>query len=72
LESLESVLDVVIDELETELADQHDPLMALAGCVGTVLLHWESLDGSSRRELIARVDKTVRALEFQARLAVAS
>jgi hypothetical protein len=71
VESLENVLDIVIDELETELADQRDPLIALAGCVGTVLLHWESLDGSSRRELLARVDKTVRALEFQARLAVA-
>ena len=70
MESLETILETVIDELEEELNDNADPLMALAGCVGTVLLHWDSLDGYGRRELLARVEGTVKTLEMQARLSV--
>jgi hypothetical protein len=70
VESLETILETVIDELEAELSDQSDPLMAFAGCVGTVLLHWDSLDGDGRRELLSRVEGTVRDLEHQAKLAV--
>ena len=70
MESLEAILETVIDELEGELTDHRDPLMALAGCVGTVLLHWDSLDGIGRRELLARVETTVKALELQARSSV--
>lgn len=70
MESLERVLDEVIYELEEELSDQRDPLLALAGCVGTVLLHWETLDGRGRRALLDRVQDTIRALELRARLSV--
>ena len=70
MESLETILETVIDELEAELSDQADPLMALAGCVGTVLLHWDSLDGEGRRELLSRVEGTVRTLEREAKQAV--
>ena len=70
MESLETILEMVIDELEAELSDQADPLMALAGCVGTVLLHWDSLDRHGRRELLSRVEGTVRTLEQQAKLSV--
>lgn len=70
VESLEAVLETVIEELEEELNDNRDPLMALAGCVGTVLLHWDSLDGVGRRALLSRVEGTVKALEMQARRSV--
>lgn len=70
MESLERVLDEVIDELERELSDTRDPLLALAGCVGTVLLYWETLDGNGRRELLGRVQDTIRELEQRARLSV--
>lgn len=70
MESLERVLDEVIYELEEELADQSDPLLALAGCVGTVLLYWEGLDGKGRRALLDRVQDTVNTLELRARLSV--
>lgn len=70
MESLERVLDEVIHELEVELSDQRDPLLALAGCVGTVLLHWEALDGKGRRALLDRVQDTVHALEVKARMSV--
>ena len=70
MESLERVLDEVIYELEEELTDQRDPLMALAGCVGTVLIHWETLDGDGRRALLARVQDTIHTLEMRARLSV--
>lgn len=70
MESLETILETVLCELEDELSDDRDPLMALAGCVGTVLLHWDSLDGSGRRELLSRVQGTVRTLEMQARMSV--
>ena len=70
MESLERVLDEVILELEEELSDQSDPLLALAGCVGTVLLHWEALDGHGRRALLDRVQDTVHTLELRARLSV--
>lgn len=70
MESLERVLDEVIYELEEELSDQSDPLLALAGCVGTVLLHWEALDGKGRRALLDRVQDTVHTLELRARLSV--
>lgn len=72
MESLERVLDEVILELEEELSDQSDPLLALAGCVGTVLLHWEGLDGSGRRALLDRVQDTVHTLELRARLSVSA
>lgn len=72
MESLETVLDDVIYELEEELSDQSDPLLALAGCVGTVLLHWESLDGRGRRALLDRVQDTVHTLELRARLSVSA
>ena len=70
MESLERVLDEVIYELEEELSDQRDPLMALAGCVGTVLIHWETLDGDGRRALLSRVQDTIHTLERRARLSV--
>ncbi len=70
MESLETVLETVIEELEEELSDKRDPLVALAGCVGTVLLHWDSLDGAGRRALLGRVEGTVKELEKQARLSV--
>ncbi len=70
VESLETILETVIDELEEELSDNRDPLMALAGCVGTVLLHWDSLDGNGRRALLNRVEGTVKALEMEARRSV--
>ena len=70
MESLERMLEEVITELEEELSDQRDPLLALAGCVGTVLLHWETLDGHGRRALLARVQDTVHTLERRARLSV--
>ncbi|MBW3594884.1 MAG: hypothetical protein KY391_04840 [Actinobacteria bacterium] len=72
MESLERVLDEVVFELEQELSDQRDPLIALAGCVGTVLLHWEGLDENGRRALLARVKDTVHSLEMRARLSVAT
>lgn len=72
MDSLERVLDDVIYELEEELSDQSDPLLALAGCVGTVLLHWESLDGRGRRALLDRVQDTVHALEVRARMSVSA
>jgi hypothetical protein len=72
MESLERVLDEVILELEEELSDQSDPLLALAGCVGTVLLHWEGLDGKGRRALLDRVQDTVHTLELRARLSVSA
>ena len=70
MESLESVLEEVITELEDELSDHRDPLMALAGCVGTVLLHWETLDGEGRRALLDRVQNTIHTLERRARISV--
>jgi len=70
MESLERVLDEVVFELEQELSDHRDPLMALAGCVGTVLLHWDGLDGVGRSELLARVKDTIHRLETRARLSV--
>lgn len=72
MESLDRVLDEVIDELERELTDARDPLLALAGCVGTVLLYWETLDGDGRRALLARVQDTVHDLEHRARSSVSS
>ncbi len=70
MESLERVLDEVIDELEQELSDERDPLVALAGCVGTVLIHWETLDGNGRRALLDRVQDTIHTLEHRARVSV--
>ena len=70
MESLERILDEVIDELEQELSDNRDPLLALAGCVGTVLLYWETLDGDGRRALLRRVQNTIHTLEHEARLSV--
>ena len=70
MESLERVLDEVIYELEEELSDQRDPLLALAGCVGTVLLHWEGLNEEGRRVLLSRVQDKIHTLETRARLSV--
>lgn len=70
MESLERVLDEVIYALEEELSDQRDPLLALAGCVGTVLLHWEGLNEEGRRVLLSRVQDTIHTLETRARLSV--
>ena len=70
MESMERILDEVIDELESELSDARDPLLALASCVGTVLLYWETLDGNGRRALLSRVQDTVHDLEHRARLSV--
>lgn len=70
MESLERILDEVVSELEEELSDDRDPLMALAGCVGTVLLHWEGLNEDGRRALLDRVKDTVHSLETRARLSV--
>lgn len=72
MESFERILDEVVLELEQELSDDRDPLMALAGCVGTVLLHWEGLDDDGRRALIGRIKDTVHTLETRARLSVVS
>ncbi len=70
MESMGRVLDEVIHELELELSDARDPLLALASCVGTVLLYWETLDGDGRRDLLSRVQDTVHDLEQRARLSV--
>ena len=70
MESFDRILDEVVLELEEELSDDRDPLMALAGCVGTVLLHWDGLDDGGRRALIARIRDTVHMLETRARLSV--
>lgn len=70
MESLERVLDQVIDELEQELSDDRDPLLQFAGCVGTVLLHWDGLDEFGRRVLLSRVKDTIHELEHRARLSV--
>ena len=55
-------------ELERDMHLHSDPIMALADCVGVVLLHWDGLDPQGRRELLTRVDRTVRILESEARL----
>ena len=60
---MDSVVDEVMVELENGMSDHPDPIMALADCVGVVLLHWDTLDAPARRELLARVDSTVRTLE---------
>ena len=70
MESFDRILDEVVLELEQELTDDRDPLMALAGCVGTVLLHWDGLNDDGRRALIARIKDTVHTLETRARLSV--
>ena len=70
MESFDRILDEVVLELEQELSDDRDPLMALAGCVGTVLLHWDGLNDDGRRALIARIKDTVHTLETRARLSV--
>ena len=61
-------LDDALAELERDMHHHADPIMALADCVGVVLLHWDSLDPQGRRELLARVDRTIRILESEARL----
>ena len=70
MDSLERILDEVVFELEQELSDDRDPLMALAGCVGTVLLHWDGLNEDGRCALLARVKDTIHTLETRARLSV--
>jgi len=71
MESLERIVDEVLCQLEEDLSDHRDPLMALAGCVGTVLLNWEGLNEEGRRVLLARVKDTVHDLEARARLSAA-
>jgi hypothetical protein len=60
---MDVVVDEVMAELENGMTNHPDPIMALADCVGVVLLHWDSLDMTERRELLERVDQTVRNLE---------
>ena len=57
-----------LNELERDMHEHSDQIMSLADCVGVVLLHWDSLDAHGQRELLARVDLTVRMLENEARL----
>ena len=60
---MDVVVDEVMAELENGMSDHPDPIMALADCVGVVLLHWDVLDVTERRRLLDRVDETVRNLE---------
>jgi hypothetical protein len=60
---MDVVVDEVMAELENGMTDHPDPIMALADCVGVVLLHWDALDVPERRRLLDRVDETVRHLE---------
>ena len=60
---MDVVVDEVMAELENGMTNHPDPIMALADCVGIVLLHWDALDIDERRRLLARVDGTVRELE---------
>ena len=60
---MDIVVDEVMAELENGMTNHPDPIMALADCVGVVLLHWDSLDVPERRRLLDRVDETVRHLE---------
>ena len=60
---MDVVVDEVMAELENGMTEHPDPIMALADCVGVVLLHWDALDVPERRRLLDRVDKTVRNLE---------
>ena len=60
---MDVVVDEVMAELENGMSNNPDPIMALADCVGIVLLHWDSLDLEERRRLLSRVDQTVRLLE---------
>ena len=58
-----TIIDLAIAELEQGMTEHPDPIMALADCVGVVLLHWDELDVLERRQLLARVDTTIRTLE---------
>ena len=60
---MDVVVDEVMAELENGMTNHPDPIMALADCVGIVLLHWDALDVEERRRLLARVDGTIRELE---------
>ena len=60
---MDVVVDEVMAELENGTSNNPDPIMALADCVGIVLLHWDALDLEERRRLLSRVDQTVRRLE---------
>lgn len=60
---MDVVVDEVMAELENGMTNHPDPIMALADCVGVVLLHWDALDVPERRRLLDRVDETVRHLE---------
>ena len=60
---MDIVVDEVMAELENGMTNHPDPIMALADCVGIVLLHWDGLDVDERRRLLARVDGTIRQLE---------
>lgn len=58
-----TIIDLAIAELEQGVTEHPDPIMALADCVGVVLMHWDELDELERRRLLARVDTTIRTLE---------
>lgn len=60
---MDIVVDEVMAELENGMTNHPDPIMALADCVGIVLLHWDNLDVPERRRLLAKVDGTIRQLE---------
>ena len=48
---MDVVVDEVMAELENGMSDHPDPIMALADCVGIVLLHWDALDVDERRRV---------------------
>ena len=56
----------VLTDLEAMMDRVSDPLTVIKGSVGTVLLHWESLDENDRRDLLAQaalgVDRVMKAL----------
>ncbi len=65
---MEHQIEAALAQLEREINLRDDPVMALADCVGLVLMHWEVLGPAARRELLARMDGTIRELESEARL----
>ena len=63
MELTRTIVDDVLEEMADEVIRNRDPLMALAGCVGIVMLHWETLDGDDRSRIVERLSTTVRNLE---------
>ena len=66
------VVDRVLDEVHGVVRQFTDPLTALAGALGSVLFHWETMDERSRRRVLrflsAYADDAVRDLQIQGRL----